>query len=539
MKNVFFIFGLLQIFTLQVFAQNQVSCDDYNVTTKTCECDGYAYNSNTKKCVEKTSSSATVGSGGIRVDPCQKTVEQQRINRQINLSLPSKSFLPLNSCEYLYYASKIAGEEQMGATDSISSSDRAIVCTQKAGYTLDFNSCKVALKAYNNVLIAERALQMQQGVRQQLLNDKVQSDVNKQLSAGDGQTAAFDATAKTSQNLANLNKEQAALYASAVAYLGNTLNKWVRPNAAGFTSICSSNRSAAETLNTEYRTDCLTALQQAYNYRKNVVFANESAKDALKIKGIELATKSLNAGIQAANLQKNVNDLKKMRDNLGSDPKDEEKCKVYPGLPECRGAGPRVPGDGYGGPSFGLAGGTGGGGSFEFGGEGSEFGEPGAPTTIGAENVDPMTSPFEDEAKIASGILDPAAAASINPGTPGAGAGGGGGVGGGGGGGGASLGNDLEGVGAAETKDTDIKAQKFSGGYASQSGGGFQALKDSKDENPLAGLFDGKSDGGIEEEGRGIASDDIGGQDSGLFRKISERYGQVQADKRIESINLE
>jgi hypothetical protein len=44
--------------------------------------------------------------------------------------------------------------------------------------------------------------------------------------------------------------------------------------------------------------------------------------------------------------------------------------------------------------------------------------------------------------------------------------------------------------------------------------------------------------GGVEEE-RSIASGDIDGKASGLFEKISRRYTQIQADKRIEAKNLE
>ncbi len=58
-----------------------------------------------------------------------------------------------------------------------------------------------------------------------------------------------------------------------------------------------------------------------------------------------------------------------------------------------------------------------------------------------------------------------------------------------------------------------------------------------KDDNPFANLFDGKGGGKLEED-RSIASE-IDGQDSGLFSKISKRYGLIQADKRIEAKNLE
>jgi hypothetical protein len=106
----------------------------------------------------------------------------------------------------------------------------------------------------------------------------------------------------------------------------------------------------------------------------------------------------------------------------------------------------------------------------------------------------------------------------------------------GGGAGGAALGNDLK--GPETPKQNDVKANQVGGAYKFTGGQGFKAVAASKDNNPFSSLFDSKSQGGLEED-RSIASDDIGGKDSGLFMRISKRYGKVQSDKRIEALNLE
>jgi hypothetical protein len=109
-----------------------------------------------------------------------------------------------------------------------------------------------------------------------------------------------------------------------------------------------------------------------------------------------------------------------------------------------------------------------------------------------------------------------------------------------GGGGGAQLGGDLDGANKEAEKEAQVKATKVSGVYESSGGGGFKAVGKGKDDaNPFASLFDQQGEAGGVEEDRSIASGDIDGNASGLFQKISKRYSQIQADKRIEANNLE
>jgi len=178
--------------------------------------------------------------------------------------------------------------------------------------------------------------------------------------------------------------------------------------------------------------------------------------------------------------------------------------------------------------------------AFSLGGESEVTPEMGDATNID-ENapIAGVNSPFVDDAKIAKGILDPAGAAQMQA-TGGAAGGGGAGGGGAGGGGGASLGSDLNGANKDGDKEAQIKTNKVSGTYSQGSGGGYKGVGKSKDDaNPFASLFDAKGSGGGVEEDRSIASGDIDGASSGLFQKISKRYNQIQADKRIEAKNLE
>jgi hypothetical protein len=214
-----------------------------------------------------------------------------------------------------------------------------------------------------------------------------------------------------------------------------------------------------------------------------------------------------------------------------------ELCEANPMDPACVQRGNRVSGGGIiSSGDFSL--GDGGNNAFNMNPEDATFGETGSATDLDDKNsVASINSPFADDAKKAKGILNPAGAAQTQAS---GGAQGGGGAGGGGlGGGGASLGSDLEGADTEGNKEAQIKAAQISGSYNTPGGGGYKGVSRGKeDSNPFASLFDQKSEGGVEED-RSIASGDVDGKASGLFEKISKRYGQIQADKRVEAKNLE
>lgn len=262
--------------------------------------------------------------------------------------------------------------------------------------------------------------------------------------------------------------------------------------------------------------------------------ANKQAKGAFTTAVMMFAAKGIQAGIaanQLGNIAKKVEEAKKQTETPYDAP-TFDRCMVNSLDPACKTPGTITSGSGLqdGGFSFGEGFGNN---AFNPIGEEDTLGGV-EPLPLSDQVVPDASNPFVDDAKTASGILDPAGAASIQPG--GAGGGGGGGAP-GLGGGSASLGNDTPGVDESK-KENDIKANKADGKYNLAGGGAFQAIKPMKDDNPFANLFDGKGGGKLEED-RSIASGDIDGQDSGLFSKISKRYSQIQADKRIEAKNLD
>jgi len=279
--------------------------------------------------------------------------------------------------------------------------------------------------------------------------------------------------------------------------------------------------------------NCLEALKSVRE--KSGVFANDQGKAGLVQAFMEYMAKAIRekmAANQLKNIAKQIADVKNDVQDLG--PTMFERCQVAPNDPACQQAGgPRIPGQEYTGGEISI------GDNFN-----NAFGDPLQETpNVGFETEDLTPgeavanagNPFADAAKEASGILEEAPAANVQPGS--APSGGGGGGGGGLGGGGVSLGNDLKGPEAEKTAEVD--AEKSTGNYNFAGGGGFQAIKPGKeDANPFASLFDSKSQGGVGED-RSFASDDIGGKDSGLFMRISRRYGKISGEKRIEATNLE
>lgn len=394
-----------------------------------------------------------------------------------------------------------------------------MTCIRRAGYTLDFPACNNAVKAMNAVINAESGLLLAQQVRTDVKNKNIQEQTTKQVASGDGVAGVFDASIAQNKHLKAMEQEKALAYSAAVAALTAAYGRWPKKEKLVAT-YCGGDPA------------CQNVAGQASG-----VVANENAKGALALKITEYIAKGLAAGIKMGQFNTRAEAVEKAKDSLNPEDEDAmiERCMFNPTDPLCATPGNRVAGPSYGGGGdFSL--GDGGNNSFDMGDGNNDFGEEGSAPTIGDKTVAGTNSPFEDAAKAANGILDPAAAASMQPGSaPGAG---GGGVGGGGGGGSASLGSDLEGAEKEGEKDPSLKTSKSSGNYAFGAGGGYQAVKGGKDDaNPFASLFDSKSSGGLEED-RSIASASDG-PGSGLFQRISKRYSEVQSQKRIEANNLE
>ncbi len=473
--------------------------------------------------------------------------------KDCNLQLSNQgNQTPQNECHVLNKISENNGHATLEVINSRDtekiSSDGQIVCWKIASYTIDYDSCVKILRLYDGVLIADKAMDMQQKVRTDLKNQNLQQEVASKSSSGDLQNAATDAAIKNHEHMKALNWEKAAAYGTAVAALSNAYKKF--PNEKFAISECME-RSKSHICSKVVENNFKGLLP---NYENRTVLASAIMK---------FMAKATAAGVAIDQHNKAKNSLENAQKNMKSTSKPEpgfeevrvERCVFNPQDPACIKPGNRISGGAnYSGGTF-SAGGDGSNNSIMFNPEDSSMGDLGSPST-GSDNsainesalddknqVGSVNSPFQDEFKEAQGILNPAGKAETQA-TGGAGGGGGGGGGGGmGGGGSASLGNDLEGPSSDANKTSEIKTGKVSGMYGQAQGGeGFKAVgkSNSKDEsNPFSSLFEQKdSDGGIEED-RSIASEDIDLKSLDLFQKISKRYNQVNLDKRIEAKNLD
>lgn len=455
----------------------------------------------------------------------------------------------MNNCRAYEIAAAANGENLLEENEVIQSQDRRIVCVRRGTHVLDWKSCKEGKDAYDMVLIADAGLNLTQQVRTAQSTQRMNNQMAEEIQAGNAQNAAYDATIQHNRNLANMNKEKVAAYTAALGFLGSKIAAWQGKSDNALRNVCGNVQPSilpTQLVTTKEQaiapsappTGQLPSTKNCFDYLKSVrgsLFANDSGKAALVAAFMEYMQKAIAAGIAAKNLSniaKQVEQVKTGTEDLG--PTMFERCSVAPNDPACQQGGPRIPGQEYVGGEISI------GENFNnaFGDSLQETPNVGFETDdlTPGESVASSGNPFEDAAREASGILEEAPAANVQPGSA-PGGGGGGGAGGGLGGGGVSLGNDLKGPEAEKT--AEVKADGVGGKYNFTGGGGFQAIKQGKDDaNPFASLFDSKSQGGVEQD-RTFASDDIGGKDSGLFLRISKRYGKISGEKRIEATNLE
>jgi hypothetical protein len=400
--------------------------------------------------------------------------------------------------------------------------DGKIACKRTAIYTIDYEPCERAVTYYNTVINAEAAMNLQQKVRTDIKNQNIQAQANQQVATGAAQTGMFDAAIESNKHQKNMQQEKMAGYGVAVGALVQAY--MMIPEEKQAMAKC------AKSLG------CSSALKQY----KGTILSNQDAKASLTLAIAEFTAKGVAAGIamnQYNTAAKTVEQIKDATAETGEDIM-MERCIFNPTDPACAKTPVKLTNPSSATGNFGFTG-DGTGNTFEMNPISDTPAADGSVATDENSPVAGVNSPFVDDAKIAKDIINPAGAAQTTP-TGGAGGGGTGGGAGGGGGGSASLGNDLNGVDKDGNKEASIKAGMMSGNYAATGGGGFKGVGGKGDSaNPFASLFDAKSEGGGIEEDRSIASGDIDGASSGLFQKISNRYNQVHADKRIEAKNLE
>jgi hypothetical protein len=484
--------------------------------------------------------------------------------------------IPLESCEELMVISSLnKGKSFEDVEDPKRTVDNKVTCVSRGGYTLDYDYCVKIRNLYNAVVIAEQAMQAQQKIRVTESTNKLNEEVAKAQQEGDLQNAALKANLERTKQASEHYKEQAITYTSAVAALTSGLGGWPTKSSRHFRKICGGSKAKdsgkADTeekaeekkettqegqastgssyfaksvqtskslgfLGYSTTTDCENLLAD----RKGAIFSNDDARSQFWIANGQFLQKAAEAkrlaGITGDIASKQNNDPALDDDpGTGFDP-----CAVDQSRPECKTPGPRKPtGPNVAGGSmdFGSLGGSQ---AFDMGNNSgadlSGLGDSAAGS--GSETVASIASPFEKQAKEATGILNPSSAASVSAGSQNSPAGGGG-AGGGGGGGAGGLDDDLQGVDENADKESEITSTKISTKGGSGGGGGFQAAAKMREDNdPYASIFGAKDAAGGIEEDRSIASD-IDGAGSELFQKISKRYGQIQQDKRIEGQKLE
>jgi hypothetical protein len=427
--------------------------------------------------------------------------------------------------------------------------DKRIVCTNVATYTLDYKACTSAANAYNYILGLEKAMLTAQEARVNQNGQKLATEVTNRQMQGDGQNAALEASTSDNNFKSNLSMEQAYAYGAAVAVLSQQIASWPSSSTKSLVDACKKGQPQTGKLVPATQLASLKPCGSEDAPRlkgyESEIYANGNAKSALTTAAMEYAAKAAAALIAAKKFKAVAEQTAavaattptKNGTALGA-------CVINPMAAGCATPGGRVVDAGLAAGDFNMGEGAG---NNNFGnGTGTDDGSiVGNPTNVNGDNVADLASPFENnnpgctnnpnasDASKASCILNPSAAAKVQP-TGGAG-GGGGGAGGGMGGGGVSL----DGTQGEDTnnKAADIKAGNANGNYAAAGGGGFQGIKGGKDDaNPFASMFDNKSEGGVEED-RSIAS--IEGKDSDLFARISKRYTEVQAAKRVEANNQE
>ncbi len=484
--------------------------------------------------------------------------------------------IPLETCEELMIISSLnKGKSYEDVEDPKRTVDSKVSCISRGGYTLDYDYCVKVRNLYNAVVIAEQAMQAQQKIRVTENTNKLNAEVAKAQQEGDLQNAALKANLERTKQASEHYKEQAITYTSAVAALTSGLGGWPTKSSKHFRKLCGGSKAkdsgkAKTEEDTEEKKETsqdgqasagssyfAKSVETSKNLgylpyqttaqcesllagRKGSIFSNDDARSQFWILNGQFLQKAAEAK-RLAGITDDIASKQNQDPALDDDPGiGFDPCAVDQSRPECKTPGPRKPT----GPS--VAGGSmdfgslGGSQAFDMGNNSgadlSGLGDSAAGS--GAETVASIASPFEKQAKEATGILNPSSAASVSAGSQNSPAGGGG-AGGGGGGGAGGLDDDLQGVDENADKESEITSTKISTKGGSGGGGGFQAAAKMREDNdPYASIFGAKDAAGGIEEDRSIASD-IDGAGSELFQKISKRYGQIQQDKRIESQKLE
>ena len=487
------------------------------------------------------------GNGNGKGARCEAQGTLDKLNKERTVGsaeVPMNPTKELDQCEKLKIIAIINGDEGgYDTSDNTPTMDGKASCRKDGGYTIDYKDCVTVKNLYNAAVLAETGMFAAQKIIQNEKNIKQQKDIAEATAKGDIQYGTIDAVIERNKFNATMNKTQAMTYSTAVTALSAGMIAW--KGKKFLSKYCSKKLDPKITAKVAKdmgfaNFDSAQCSAMAENNKGSPVFMNDDAKvrfiAELGILIQKAAEAMRRAGIDEAVAAKFENQPKP---SGGEGSIDLDPCFSANPPAECKRPGPprNISAGNFAGSTTDFGSGSGANQDFNFDPDGtSGTGADAAVTGANGEKIADMNSPFEKQAKEASGILNPAGAANVTPGgaAPSGGAGGGPG---GGGGGSATIGDDLAGADGDDNKDPDIKTNKASGKYKA-GGGGFKSVTNSgTEENPFASMFDAKGEEGGIEEDRSIASDD--GEASGIFQKISRKYGQVQEEKRLDTQNVE
>ena len=442
------------------------------------------------------------------------------------------------------------GDLEIG--QEVVSLDGRLRCVRAKPWTQDYRACRGMVLTYNGFIAGEQvkgvASQGWSMVRQNQIREETANEMGNAGKDDDGQinpdqaqtdqvNAGINAQQKTYKHLRDKEHMNLGFHSAQAGTLTTLLAKYPTPNK--FSRKCESEDGNA--LDAECTASWSMNLDES-GAIKYGLFPNQQVKRMMWGQVMQAGAKAALAALKANAYKSRIGDLEKYKSAFNDVNKDNVKktesdymvgyCSLNPTAPGCRPKGPRVQGNSeFSNGAISMNGNTGG--QYGFNNNEGSFGE--------FEEGDDSSAAQKRAIADLNGVMDQDSAGSFNNdfkkvgagkfSRSGPGSGGAGGSGGGGGGGGSAYNGAGAGGGAAGGNNSAFGGVNSKVSY--KAGGGFKSGKGrssgkKKSANPFSSLFGNK-------KSRAVASqvNDIAPKHSGLFDKISKRYGKLQKDNRL------
>lgn len=434
--------------------------------------------------------------------------------------------------------------------EEVTSFDGRFRCQRNQPYTQDYKACRHLVLAYNSFVAGEQVTNIAGQGWSMVRQNQIQKEQMAQTAPAIGQGEQIDPDKQQHDQVqAGLNaqqkvykhmqqKEQVNLgfYSAQAGTLTVMLAAYPTPN--NFSDKCDTEDGA------DLDANCIGAQvmmdPDVGEYVTRDLFANQEVKRQMWGEVMQAGAKAALAALKANAFGSRAKDLDKYKEEYQKLNKDHIKktdsdylvgyCQIYPTTPMCANKGERQMGNSsFGVNSVGVQ-----------GNDGQQYGFNNDEGSFGELEDEQMSDSQKRAIADLSGVMDQDSAASFDNSfdkigaggfsRSGAGGGGGGGGAGGGGGGGSAYNPSAGGRGGSGgSKSAFGPARKLSykAGGTFKSGKGVGSGK-KKSANPFSNLFGSK-------KSRSVASqvNDIAPKHSGLFDKISKRYGTLQKENRL------